>query len=79
MAKGKAGLPPEIAELGIEEVRVLRPEPGDIIVLRAPKRLTEYEADQIQDRAAAFFAGHQVVVLENSMSLEVLRKGGEPE
>lgn len=71
--------PEELAALGIEEVRVVRLEPGDIICLSASKRLTMEEVDTIRNQAQAFFDSHRVVVLENGLSLEVVRKGGEPE
>jgi len=70
--------PPELAELGIEEVRVLRPEPGDVIVFVTSKRLTMEQADQIREQAAALFETHRIAVLEDGMSVEVVRKGGEP-
>ena len=71
-------VPQELAELGIKEVRLLRPEPGDVIILMAPEQLAREQVEEIRDHAEAFFAGHQVVVLKNGMSLEIVRKGGEP-
>lgn len=67
--------PEELAALGIEEVRVVRLEPGDIICLMTPKMLTMEEADHLHNQAQAFFDDHRVVVLEDGLSLEVVRKG----
>lgn len=68
-------LPEEIAALGFQEARVVRLEPGDVIVLMTSKRLAEEEVDLIQERAGQFFDGHRIAVLEDGMTLEVLRKG----
>jgi hypothetical protein len=70
-------LPDELAALGIEEVRVARLEPGDVVVLMAPERLNMEQADTLRERAAELFAGHRIAVLEGGMTLEVLREGGE--
>lgn len=68
-------VPDELAALGLEEVRVVRLEPGDVIVLRVPNRLTDEEYGEIRDQAATFFGDHKVAVLEGGMALDVLREG----
>lgn len=70
-------LPDELAALGIEEVRVARLEPGDVVVLMAPERLNMEQADTLRERTAELFTGHRVAVLEGGVTLEVLREGGE--
>lgn len=71
-------VPEGLAEIGVEEVRVVRLQPGDVIVLATSKRLSMADADDLRDRARAFFDGHRVVVLEDGVTLEVLRKDGAP-
>lgn len=68
---------PELADLGIEEVRIARVEPGDVIVLRTSQVLDVHDANMIRERCSAFFEGHEVVILQDDLSLEIVRKGGE--
>jgi len=75
-------LPKEIADIGFEEARVVRLQPGDVIVLSTSKRLTMEAVDVLRERLGELFGDHRVAILEDGLSLEVLRKerfdGGEP-
>lgn len=73
-----AQMPEGLAEIGVEEVRVVRLQPGDVIVLVTSKRLSLDAAEHMREHAQAFFDGHQVVVLEDGLTLEVLREDGAP-
>lgn len=70
-------VPQELAEAGIEQVRVVRLEPGDIILLSTSRRLSQADVDAIRERAQEFFDTHRVAVLEDGMTLSVVREGGE--
>lgn len=73
-----AQVPEGLAGLGIEEVHVVRLQPGDVIVLCTPKRLSMVDCEELRDWAQEFFDGHRVTVLEDGVTLEVLRKDGAP-
>jgi len=66
-------LPDELAALGIEEVRVARVQPGDVIVLMTSKQIGQEQAEVMYDQLKALFEGHRVAILEDGMFLEVLR------
>lgn len=70
-------LPPEIAELGVE-MRVVRLEPNDIIVVTTPRQLTHENVQDIRDRVTAFFGEYEIAVLDDGMQMQVVRKDGEP-
>ncbi len=71
------GLPDELAALGVE-MRVVRLEPGDIIVVSTPRRLTHEDVQDIRDHVTAFFGEYEIAVLEDGMQMQVVRKDGEP-
>lgn len=73
MADEAAGLPQELTALGFDEARVLRLEPDDIVVLTTSKQVSTADADEMRDRMGALPEGHRVIVLDNGLSLEVLR------
>lgn len=70
-------LPPEIAKLGVE-MRVVRLEPDDIIVVTTPRQLTHEDVRDIRDRVTAFFGEYEIAVLDDGMQMQVVRKDGEP-
>lgn len=61
--------PPEL-----EGVRILRLEPGDVLVLRAERRVSVAEANQLRERMESVFPGHKSLVLDG-VTLEVARPG----
>lgn len=73
MADQAAGLPQDLADLGFEEVRVARVQPGDVIVLMSSKQITEEQAEVMHERLSALFEGHRVAILQDGLFLEVLR------
>lgn len=77
MAEKAAVLPQELAELGVE-MRVVRLEPGDTIVITTLRRLTQADVQDIRDRVIAFFGEYEVAVLEDGMQMQVIRRDGEP-
>lgn len=68
----------EILDLGVPEVRLLRPRAGDTIVVRLPDRLSDMQFMELTERIGSRFPSDmKVVVLENGASLEVIRDGNQ--
>lgn len=66
-------VPEELTEFGFEEVRILRLEPDDAIVLTAARRLSAAEQDRMLEEMSRLFPAHRVLVLDEGQSVEVLR------
>jgi hypothetical protein len=58
--------------LEAEEVRILRLEPGDEIVLRTTRRITREQANDIRKFAEERWPDHKITVL-GDMEMEVVR------
>ena len=58
-----------------ESVQLLRLQPGDIVVLRVPRDLSEQDFAGFSDRVKATFPDHQLVLLDDTADLQVFRKG----
>lgn len=56
----------------VEEVRALRIQPGDILIMRVPARLEEVALESIRTQLKEFFPSHKCLVLESGMELNVL-------
>lgn len=61
----------------LPEVRILRLEPGDVLLLTTPYRISDADFEYIRDRFAEQMPGHRMALLENGMTLDILRKGGD--
>lgn len=61
-------------DLELKEVDILRLQPGDMLVIRAPMRLSDYAKKRIGEAIRKEFPEHKVLVLEEGLSLEVLRE-----
>lgn len=72
MTESTAGLVRVPAEL--PEVRILRLEPGDVLVLQCEKFLDREEASYITEQVAAYFPGHEAIVLDGGVTLDIARK-----
>jgi hypothetical protein len=59
--------------LHLEEATVLRLEPGDVIVYKAQRALTQDTQAWIQETLASTFPGHKVVILDDRGDLTVVR------
>jgi lipopolysaccharide export system protein LptA len=57
----------------IQAMSVLTVEPGDVVVLKAPIRLTAEQADNIRRTAKAVIKGAEVLVLSDGLDIGVLR------
>ncbi|ACU71752.1 hypothetical protein Caci_2843 [Catenulispora acidiphila DSM 44928] len=73
MADEATGLPHELADLGFEEVRVARVQPGVVIVLMTSKQITDEQAAVMHQQLSTLFEGHRVAILQDGLFLEVLR------
>jgi len=62
-------------EQGIEllEVRVLRVQPNDVLVVRLAKRISEQGQANIRQLVEEQFPGHRCLVLDSGMELSVAR------
>ncbi len=68
--EGYGLVPPELPE-----VRILRLQPGDILLLTVDRRISDMEYEEIQARMTGGpFSGHQCAILEGGMTLDILRK-----
>lgn len=65
-----------MADVELPEVRILRLQEGDVLLLRAPKRLSDEEAATLVDGIEATFPGHRALVVEDGIELTVARIGG---
>lgn len=74
-----SGWQPVIAAGPIElpEVRILRLQPGDKLVLAADHEVTDAEFEAISKQFAQHVPGHKVLLLERGLSLDILRKDGD--
>ena len=75
MTESTAGLVRVPAEL--PEVRILRLQPGDVLVLQCEKFLDREEAHYITQQLAARFPGHEAIVLDGGVTLDIARREGE--
>jgi hypothetical protein len=57
----------------LEHLRVLRLEPGDVLVLTCPDPLTFERAETLRARVKQEFPGHKVIVIDSGGSLGVVR------
>lgn len=67
MARGFQAVP-------FESTKILRLQPGDIVVLRVASDLSEREHQDTMDRAKVLFPDHEVLVLAHDADVQVLRK-----
>jgi hypothetical protein len=56
----------------IEEIRRVELKPGDVLVVRTAKVLSVQSAEDLKRQIETRFPGHLVVVMDSSLSLEVL-------
>lgn len=61
----------------LPEVRILRLQPGDTLLITADQYVGESEFDAISQNLAKRFPGHPVALLDGGLHLDILRKGGE--
>lgn len=58
----------------LEEVRILRLEPGDVLVLEAKQRVSQAEAEKLRERIESVFPGHKALIIDGA-TLVVARPG----
>ena len=58
----------------VEDVKWLRLEPNDILVVKTQMFLSKANADNIAVAISKAVPGHKVIVLEGGMSLEVVKQ-----
>lgn len=57
----------------VPDVKMVRLQPGDVVVCRVGHHLTDEEFDDLRERLREGFSGYKIAVLEGGMSIEVLR------
>ena len=62
----------------VENVEVVRLAPNDVIVVTAQTVLSALEVERIGEALKRVWPNHQVVVLENGMSMKVAKAGHAP-
>jgi hypothetical protein len=60
----------------LEEARILRLEPGDVIVLRTPLRLSFEQIAELEEQVTDRFPSHKAIVLAGGMELTIARPEG---
>ncbi len=65
--EGFATVPPELPQ-----VRILRLEPGDILVLQHERRLDDLVMNRIREDVRERLPGHPVLVLDDGLTLAAL-------
>lgn len=55
------------------KVRVLNLQPGDTIVLRHPKHLSDLATDRLKQQMEELFPENKVIILEEGMDIKVTR------
>ncbi len=48
--------------------------PGDVVVIMSPNRLSEQGYQRLSESVKRHFPGHEMVILEEGMTLGVVRK-----
>ncbi len=56
------------------EVRILRLEPGDVLLITVPGRLSDAEFTALSSRMKAQFPDHPMGVLEGGATLDIVRQ-----
>lgn len=58
----------------LQEVRVLRVQPGDVVVFKNSGKLSMYDAHELHKRMKAFFPGNDILIVDSGGTVEVVRK-----
>jgi regulator of RNase E activity RraA len=62
----------------LPEVRILRLEPGDVLLITCPQRVDDAMYGEITERMAVMFPGHRCALLDGGLGLDIMRaEGGE--
>jgi len=59
----------------LEHLRKINLDPGDILILRYPRRLLSSEMHRIRESMERVFPGHVMVVIDEGAELSVLSSG----
>ncbi len=60
----------------LEGIRVMRLQPGDVIVVETSGRLSKQQAEMAQHQLKAVWPEHEVLICDEGMRLNVAREGG---
>lgn len=59
----------------LADVRRLRLEPDDVVVVCCDRMLSKHQAEQVRDYVKAAITGNEVLVLSNGLSIHIVSKG----
>lgn len=62
------------ADQMIEALKVLKTEPGDVVVIRCKQHLTAENAEHLLGVAKSVIKNNKVAILDGGMDIEVLRQ-----
>ena len=65
---------PGFQAVQFESAKVLRLQPGDVVVLRVRKELSDRDHTAFMEHAKVLFPDHKIVVLTGDDELQVFRK-----
>lgn len=66
-----------VAPVELPQVRILRLQPGDKLLISSPDWLSAAEGEAIHANVKAVFPDTDVVLLARGLTLDILRKGGD--
>lgn len=58
------------------DIRVLRLQPGDVLIMRTPTRLSQIDQEGIRQQVEKQFPGHKCLVLTDGLELDIAREMG---
>lgn len=64
---------PSMMDIELEHVRLLRPQPGDIIVYRTDKMLSHDHAVNVHRSLVDLFPGHRCGIIDAGAELVIVR------
>lgn len=60
--------------VNIEEIRKVKLDSDDVLVLRLPFAITQEGAIKLRETVSAVFPGHKCFILDKGISLEILTR-----
>lgn len=76
-SSGWQEIEPTAMPVELPEVRILRLEPGDKLLLTADHQVYDAELHAITEQLAKRLPGHEVLLIEDGLRLDILRKDGD--
>lgn len=68
-----SGRAPKEAALVVDEIRRLDLKPGDILIIKAPRPISDAAAQCLRQQLDKVVPGHKALVLDRGYSIEAIR------